>query len=203
MHADGFAGYDKLYGGKIREVACMAHVRRKLFDIADDAGSPIATEALKKIAELYVIEKGIRGSPSETRVAVRQERAKPLFEDLLKWFKIKLPELPGRSALAQAIRYAITRMKRMRAYLESDICELDNNISERSVKGIALGRKNYMFVGSDAGGERAAAIYSLIETAKLNGVNPQTWLTDVLARIQDQPINKIDELLPWRLGLES
>ena len=117
---------------------------------------------------------------------------------MLKWFEAKLPALPGRSALAQAIRYAISRMKRMRAYLESGHCELDNNISERSVKGIALGRKNYLFAGSDAGGERAAAIYSLIETAKLNGVNPQAWLTDVLTRIQDHPINKIDELLPWR-----
>ena len=198
MHADGFAGYDKLYGGNIKEVACMAHVRRKLFDIAESTGSPIATEALQKIAELYAIEKDIRGSPPETRAAVCQERAKPLFEELLKWFEAKLPALPGRSALAQAIRYAISRMKRMRAYLESGHCELDNNTAERSVKGVALGRKNYMFVGSDAGGERAAAIYSLIETAKLNGVNPQAWLTDVLTRIQDHPINKIDELLPWR-----
>ena len=198
MHADGFAGYDKLYGGNIKEVACMAHVRRKLFDIAESTGSPIATEALQKIAELYAIEKDIRGSPPETRAAVPQECAKPLFEELLKWFEAKLPALPGRSALAQAIRYAISRMKRMRAYLESGHCELDNNISERSVKGIALGRKNYLFAGSDAGGERAAAIYSLIETDKLNGVNPQAWLTDVLTRIQDHPINKIDELLPWR-----
>jgi len=176
----------------------MAHVRRKLFDIAESTGSPIATEALQKIAELYAIEKDIRGSPPQTRASVRQERAKPLFEDLLKWFETRLPELPGRSALAQAIRYAISRMKRMGPYLDNGICELDNNTAERSVKGIALGRKNYMFVGSDAGGERAAAIYSLVETAKLNSINPQTWLTDVLTRIPDHPINKIHQLLPWK-----
>lgn len=198
MHADGFAGYDKLYGGNIKEVACMAHVRRKLFDIAQSTGSPIATEALEKIAELYHIEKDIRGSPPQARVAVRQELAKPLFEELQEWFEAKLTGLPGKSVLAGAIRYAISRMKRMGPYLESGICELDNNAAERSVKGIALGRKNYMFVGSDRGGERAAAIYSLIETAKLNGVNPQAWLSNVLNRIADHPINRIDELLPWR-----
>jgi hypothetical protein len=157
----------------------------------------IATEALQRIAELYAIEKGIRGSPPERRVAARQARAKPLFEDLRKWFEGKLTSLPGKSALAEATRYAISRMKRMGPYLENGICELDNNVAERSVKGMALGRKNYMFVGSDKGGERAAAIYSLIETAKLNGVNPQAWLTDVLDRIADHPINKIGDLLPW------
>ena len=155
--------------------------------IAESTGSPIAMAALKKIAELYVIEKDIRSSPPQARVTARQERAKPLFEDLQKWFEAKFTSLPGKSALAGAIRYAISRMKRMGSYFESGICELDNNTAERSVKGMALGRKNYMFVGSDAGGERAAAIYSLIETAKLNGVNPQAWLTDVLARSADHP----------------
>lgn len=203
LHADGYAGYEALYGDRIKEVACMAHVRRKLFDIAQSTGSPIATEALQKIAELYRIEKDIRGSPPETRIAVRQEQAKPLFEELQQWFEAKLTGLPGKSALAEAIRYAISRMKRMGPYLMSGICELDNNTAERSVKGMALGRKNYMFVGSDAGGTRAAAIYSLIETAKLNGVNPQEWLTDVLARIADHPITKIDDLLPWRFQPES
>jgi transposase len=197
LHADGYAGYEALYGDRIREVACMAHVRRKLFDIATSTGSPIATEALQRIAELYAIEKDIRGSPPERRVTARQARAKPLFEDLQKWFEGKLTSLPGKSALAEAIRYAISRMKRMGPYLENGICELDNNVAERSVKAMALGRKNYMFVGSDKGGERAAALYSLIETAKLNGVNPQAWLTDVLDRIADHPINKIGDLLPW------
>jgi transposase len=199
LHADGYAGYEALYGDRIKEVACMAHVRRKFFDIATSTGSPIATEALQRIAELYAIEKDIRGSPPERRVAARQTRAKPLFEDLQEWFEDRLTALPGKSALAEAIRYAISRMKRMGAYLENGICELDNNVAERSVKGMALGRKNYLFVGSDKGGERAAAIYSLIETAKLNGVNPQAWLTDVLTRIADHPINRVDELLPWNV----
>jgi transposase len=197
VHADGYPGYDQLYGDSITEVACMAHVRRKLFDIANSTGSPIATEALQRIAELYGIEKSIRGSPPQTRAAVRQEHAKPLFNELLRWFETMLPSLPGRSALAQAIRYAITRMKRMTPYLENGICELDNNTAERSVRGIALGRKNYMFAGSDRGGASAASIYTLIETAKLNGVNPHAWLTDVLTRIADHSINKIDDLLPW------
>ena len=176
----------------------MAHVRRKLLDIVESTGSPIATEALEKIAELYRIERDTRGSPPDTRIAVRQHRAKPLFEELQQWFEAKLTGLPGKSALAVAIRYSIFRMKRMEPYLESGVCELDNNASERAVKGMALGRKNCLFVGSCKGGERAAAVYSLIETAKLNGVNPQAWLTDVLSRIAEHPINKIDELLPWR-----
>ena len=140
----------------------------------------------------------IRGSPPETRVAVRQERSKPLFDDLQAWLEATLPSLPGRSALATAIRYAITRMKRMTPFFEDGRCELDNNTAERSMRCVAVGRKNYLFAGSDRGGERAAAAYTLIETAKLNGVDPQAWLTDVLARIADHPINRIDELLPWK-----
>ena len=158
-------------------------------------GSPIAAEALQKIVELFAIEKDIRRPPPETRAAVRQQRAKPLFEDLLKWFEAKLPELPGRSALAHAIRYAITRMKRMRAYLESGICELDSNATERSVKGIATGRKNYILAGADKGGERAAAIYSLIETANLNGVNSLALLTHVIETIDDTKQTRLDHLL--------
>lgn len=198
LHADGYAGYDKLYGDQIKEVACMAHVRRKFFDIAESTASPIAREALERIAPLYGIEKEIRGSPPEHRVAVRQERSKPLFDDLQSWLGATLPSLPGRSTLATAIRYAITRMKRMEPFFEDGRCELDNNTAERSMRCVAVGRKNFLFAGSDRGGERAAAAYTLIETAKINGVDPQAWLTDVLTRIADHPINQIDELLPWR-----
>ncbi len=200
LHADGYAGYDKLYGDRIKEVACMAHVRRKFFDIAESTASPIATEVLERIAGLYGIEKEIRGSPPDTRVAVRWERSKPLFDDLQAWLGATLPSLPGRSSLATAIRYAITRMKRMEPFFQDGRCELDNNTAERSMRCVAVGRKNYLFAGSDRGGERAAAAYTLIETAKLNGVDPQAWLTDVLTRIADHPINKIDEFLPWRFG---
>lgn len=198
LHADGYAGYDRLYGDRIREVACMAHVRRKFFDIAEGTASPIATEALERIAALYGIEKEIRGSPPEARVAVRQDRSRPLFNDLQAWLEATLPSLPGRSALATAIRYAITRMGRMGPFFEDGRCELDNNTAERSMRCIAVGRKNYLFAGSDRGGERAAAAYTLIETAKLNGVDPQAWLTDVLSRIADHPINRINDLLPWK-----
>lgn len=127
LHTDGYAGYEALFGDRIKEVACMAHVRRKLFDIAESTGSPITAEALQRIAELYAIEKDIRGSPPEVRVAVRQAKAKPFFEELQHWLEARLTQLPGRSALAGAIRYAIARMKRMGPYLESGICELDNS----------------------------------------------------------------------------
>ena len=198
LHADGYAGYDKLYGDRIREVACMAHVRRKFFDIAESTASPLATEALERIAALYGIEKEIRGSPPDIRATVRRERSKLLFDDLQAWLEATLPSLPGRSSLATAIRYAITRMKRMTPFFQDGRCELDKNTAERSMRCVAVGRKNYLFAGSDRGGERAAAAYTLIETAKLNGVDPQAWLTDVLTRIADHPINRIDELLPWR-----
>ncbi len=186
LHADGYAGYDKLYGDRIREVACMAHVRRKFFDIAESTASPVATEALERIAALYGIEKEIRGSPPDIRVAARQERSKPLFDDLQSWLGATLPSLPGRSSLATAIRYAITQLKRMTPFFEDGRCELDNNTAERAMRCVAVGRKNYLFASSDRGGERAAAAYTLIETAKLNGIDPQAWLTDVLTRIAER-----------------
>ena len=200
LHADGYAGYERLYSEEtgIAEMACMAHVRRKLFDIAESTGSPVAKEALERIARLYAVEKQARGLPPGDRLALRQHDAAPVMDDLRSWLEATLPQLPGRSGLAQALRYAITRTKRMTPYLTNGRSELDNNTAERSMRAIALGRKNYLFAGSDAGGERAAAAYTLIETAKLNRVDPQAWLTDVLGRIADHPINRIDELLPWR-----
>ena len=201
MHADGFAGYDKLYGGKIKEVACMAHVRRKLFDIHKATSSPIAEEALQRIASLYEVEKRARGRPPDERRQLRQEESKSRFEALLDWLQATLPSVPGRGELAKAMRYAITRMKRMRAYMEDGRLELDNNIAERSVRGIAVGKKNYLFAGSEAGGERAAVIYSLVETAKLNGVEPHAWLKHVIQNIADHPMKKIDDLLPWNFGV--
>ena len=202
LHADGYASYDALTtdGSPITEVACMAHVRRKFFDIAKSTGSPIATEAVSRIAALYEIEKRTRGCSPDHRAAVRQAEAKPLFEDLRTWFAATLPALPGRCALAQAIRYALGRMKRMTVYLEDGSAALDNNAAERSLRGIAVGRKNWTFAGSDRGGERAAAIYTLTETAKLNGVDPQAWLSNVLGRIADHPVNRVDDLLPWNLA---
>jgi len=203
LHADGYAGYEKLYGDKIKEVACMAHVRRKFFDIHKATNSPIAEEALKRIAALYEIEKRARGRPPDERRTLRQEESRAKFEALFSWLQITLPSVPGRGELAKAMRYAITRMKRMTAYLDDGRLELDNNIAERSVRGIAVGKKNYLFAGSDAGGMSAAIIYSLVETAKLNGVEPQEWLSHVIQNIADHPMKKIDELLPWNWAADQ
>ena len=198
MHADGYAGFEDLYRkGQIKEVACMAHIRRKFVDVFKSQGSSIAEHAIKPIARLYAVEKESRGSPPERRVELRQAKAKPILDDLESWLQSELPKLSGKTPLANAIRYALTRIKRLRGCLDNGFLELDNNTAERSMRGIAIGRKNYMFVGSERGGKSAAIIYTLIETAKLNGVDPQAWLTDTLSRIADHKINRIDELLPW------
>ncbi len=138
-----------------------------------------------------------RGQLPEDRVRLRQARAKPIFDDLEAWLHVQLPKISGKSELAKAIRYALTRMKRLRPYLDHGFLEIDNNSAERAMKPIAIGRKNYLFVGSEGGGKSAAIAYTLIETAKLNGVDPQAWLTDVLGRIADHKITRLDELMPW------
>ncbi len=199
MHADGYSGFNALFrSGRIHEVACMAHIRRKLVDVFKSQGSVIAEEAIKRIAALYGIEKEVRGQSPEYRAAIRQEKAKPLLDDLEHWLGGQLPKISGKSELAKAIRYALTRIKKLRPYIDHGILEIDNNSAERSMRCVALGRKNYLFMGSERGGKSAAIAYSLIETAKLNGVDPQAWLTDTLARIADHKITRVDELLPWR-----
>ena len=199
MHADGYAGFEELYrSGKVHEVACMAHIRRKFVDVHKAQGSAIAEEAIKRIAQLYAVEKGARGQPPNIRLAIRQDKAKPILDDLEAWLHLQLPKISGKTPLAGAVRYALTRIKRLRPYLDHGILELDNNTAERSMRPIALGRKNYLFMGSEGGGKAAAIAYTLIETAKLNGVDPQAWLTDILSRIADHKITRIDELLPWR-----
>ncbi|MFQ5939807.1 MAG: IS66 family transposase [Alphaproteobacteria bacterium] len=198
MHADGYAGFDELYrGGQIREVACMGHIRRKFFDIHAAQGSAIAADALARIQKLYEVEAEARGQPPDQRKAIRQAKAKPIFDDLEAWLQIQLTRMSAKSPLAGAIRYARTRMKRLRPYLDHGILELDNNTAERSMRAIALGRKNYLSMGSERGGKSAAIAYTLIETAKLNNVDPQAWLTDVLARIADHKITRLSELMPW------
>jgi transposase len=198
MHADGYAGFKELYrSGKIHEVACMAHIRRKFVDVFKSQGSYVAKQAIQRIAQLYAVEKEARGSPPERRVELRHAKAKLILDDLENWLQSELPKLSGKTPLANAIRYALTRIKRLRCYFDHGFLELDNNTAERSMRGIAIGRKNYMFVGSERGGKSAAIIYTLIETAKLNSIDPQAWLTDTLSRIADHKINRIDELLPW------
>jgi transposase len=199
MHADGYAGFEELYRrGNIKEVACLAHIRRKFFDIHAANGSGIAKEALERIAALYRIESSIRGKPPDERRSVRQENAAPLINDLEAWLHSQLTQISGKSALSGAIRYGLTRLKRLRPYLDDGRLSIDNNAAERGMRSIALGRKNWLFAGSERGGKSAAIAYTLIETAKLSGVDPQAWLTNVLSRIADHKINRIDELLPWR-----
>ena len=198
LHADGYAGYETLYRNQaIAEVACMAHVRRKFFDIHKATNAPIAEEALLKIAALYRIEKAIRGRPPDERRRARLNEAKPLFEELQDWLNRTLLALPARGELAKAMRYAIARMKRLAVYLDDGRLEIDNNAAERSVRGISLGKKNYLFAGADSGGESGAVIYTLVETAKLNGIDPEAWLRHVIANIADHPMNRLDDFLPW------
>jgi transposase len=204
MHADGYSGFNELYrSGNVREVACMAHIRRKFVDVFQSEGSIIAEEAIKRIAGLYAVEKDGRGRPPDERVRLRQARAKPILDDLETWLHTQLPRISGKSELAKAIRYALSRIKKLRPYLDHGFLEADNNCAERAMKPVALGRKNFLFVGSAGGGKSAAIAYTLIETAKLNGVDPQAWLTAVLGRIADHKINRIDELLPWRYAAHA
>lgn len=198
LHADGYAGFNAIFErGDVTEAACWAHVRRKFFDVHASNASPLAKEALDRIGELYVIEETIRGKPPNERQRCRREEAAPLIAGLRAWIDQTLSKISGKSELAQAMRYALSRWKALSAYTEDGTIEIDNNAAERAIRGIALGRKNWLFAGSNTGGDRAATIYSLIETAKLNGLDPEAWLRSVLSRIADHPINRIGDLLPW------
>ncbi len=198
LQADGYAGFKRLYEtGRVVEVGCWAHVRRPFYELSVAADSPIAREALERIQALFTIEAEIRGRSADERRAVRQARAGPVLEELHRWFHSTLSKLSRKSALAVAIRYALTRWMALTRYRDDGRLELDNNAAERALRAVALGRKNFLFLGADTGGERAEVIYSLIGTAKLNGLDPQAYLRHVLERIADHPINRIEELLPW------
>jgi transposase len=204
VHADGYSGFNGIFGdNKAREMACMAHIRRKFVDVFASQGSSIAEEAIRRIADLYAVEKDARGKSPEERAAMRQERAGPTLDALETWLHAQLPKISGKSPLAQAIRYALGRLPKARPYLANGQLALDNNSAERAMKPVALGRKNYMFMGSQGGGKAAAITYTLMETAKMNGVDPQAWLTWVLAQIADHKITRLDELLPWRYAAQA
>jgi transposase len=207
LHADGFAGFNDIYRARgldgtprVLEAACWAHVRRKFFDLAAAGPAPIAEAALTRIAELYAVEARIRGMPPDDRHRVRAAEAAPKVEALKVRLEADLARVPAKGAVAQAIRYALTRWPALCRYLDDGRIEIDNNAAERAIRPVALGRKNWLFAGSDQGGHRAAGILSLVETAKLSGLDPERYLRDVLTRIADHPINRIGELLPWNIA---
>ncbi len=200
LQADGYAGFNKLYEtGAIVEAACWAHVRRKFFELHQGHASPVAKEALERIAQLYGIEKEIRGRSPDERREARQTRSRPLLEAMQAWLKATMSKLSKKSELAKAIYYALERWMALMVFVDDGRVEMDNNAAERALRTVAIGRKNYLFAGSDTGGERAAAIYSLLGSAKLNGIDPEAYMAEVLRRIADHPINRIGELLPWNL----
>jgi transposase len=217
LQADAFGGYGKLYEaarepGTVLEASCWAHARRKFFELADieaaarrkaqcrtpQSVSPMALEAVQRIDALFDIERGINGTPADQRLAVRQERSAPLVAALEAWMHEERRKLSRHSDVAGAIDYMLKRWASFTRFLEDGRICLTNNAAERALRGLALGRKAWLFAGSDRGGERAAFLYSLIVTAKLNDIDPQAWLADVLARIAEHPANRLDELLPWQ-----
>jgi transposase len=201
LQADAYSGFHHLYGdGAIYEVACWAHTRRKFHDIHVVHRSPTTTEALARIGALYGIEEQIRGKPAELRCSIRQDRARPLLDELRQWMEKTLRSLSTKSETAGAIRYAISHWRALTRYVDDGLLEIDNNAAERALRAVAIGRKNYLFMGADSGGQRAASLYSLIGTAKLNGLDPAFYLRTVLATIAEHPINRIEELLPWNIA---
>ena len=202
MQADAYAGFNRLYeagrkAGPIIEVACWAHARRKFFDLARLNKAPIAIEAVERIDALFAIEREINGMTPKPRLAVRAERSRPLVVELETWLRGQRAKLSSKNETAKAIDYSLKRWMALTRFLDDGRLCMSNNAAERALRGIAVGRRNWTFAGSDEGGRRAAAIYTLIETAKLNDVDPQAWLADVLARLPDHPAKRINELLPW------
>ena len=201
LQADAYSGFHHLYGdGVIYEVACWAHTRRKFHDIHVAHASPTTTEALARIGALYGIEEQIRRKPAELRCSVRQTRSKPLLDELRQWMDKTLRSLSTKSETAGAIRYALSHWRALTRYVDDGLLEIDNNSAERALRAVAIGRKNYLFMGADSGGQRAASLYSLIGTAKLNGLDPAFYLRTILATIAEHPINRIEELLPWNIA---
>jgi transposase len=212
LQADAYAGFNSLYaadrpGGPITEAGCWAHARRKLFELADIASqarkekpttiSPIAFEAVRKMDAIFALERSINGLSPAARAAARRKDIAPLVHELIDWMKRERGKLSRHNAVAKAMDYMLKRVDIFTRFLDDGRICLSNNAAERELRGIALGRKSWLFAGSDRGGERAAVMLTLIQTARLNGVDPQAWLADVLARIADHKITELAALLPW------
>lgn len=203
LQADAYTGFKALYqrreDGSIqfREAACWAHLRRDFHDIWLATKSEIAKEALARIGKFYDIEREIKGLPAHDRYAVRQQKTKPKVDAFHAWAEVQLTRIPGKSDLAKAFRYGLSRWSSFTLFLEDGRVAIDNNAAERGMRPIGVGRRNWLFAGSDTGGETLARAMTIVETAKMNGLDPQAYLTDILSRIHDHKINRLDELLPW------
>jgi transposase len=203
LQADAYGGYQAIYEtGRVAEAACWAHARRQFYELHAARPNALNTEALERIGALYKVEENIRGKPPDERRTYRQQHARPLLDQLNAWLTAVLETLSRKSDTSRAILYALNRWEALTRYCEDGCLEIDNLPVERALRGVAIGRRNYLFAGADSGGERAAAIYSLIGTAKLNNVDPEAYLRFVLARVADHPINRVDDLTPWAVAAQ-
>ncbi|EEH4119060.1 IS66 family transposase [Salmonella enterica subsp. enterica] len=191
-------------GGPLTEAACMAHARRGINDVWEPSRtSVIAEEALSRIGELYAIEKEIRGLPEAERLRVRQSRSKPLLLELYNWMEEKVAGASRKDRLPAAFWYLLNRKEALAYFCEDGLAEIDNNAAERALRSVCLGKKNWLFFGNDHGGDRGAMVYSLIETCKLNGINPEAYLQHILSLLPEWPANRVSELLPWNVDLPT
>jgi transposase len=201
LQADAYGGYDKIYtDGSVIEAACWAHARRKVYDLHAKKATPTTTEILRRIGGLYAIEAQIRGQPPTERQHIRQLQARPLLVELEVWLRNRLLTLSTQSDTTKAINYMLNQWQALIYYCDDGGAEMDNNIAENALRGCCLGRKNFLFLGADSGGERAAAMYGLIGTARMNGIDPEAYLRYVFTYIADYPVNRVAELLPWNIA---
>lgn len=218
LQADAYSGFNPLLDperapGPITPALCWAHSRRKFFELADLKKqarskkqlqiSPMALEAVKRIDVLFDIERAINGRSAEERLKIRKEKSAPLMTELEAWMREERAKLSKHAPVAKAFDYMLRRWDSFARFLEDGRICLTNNAAERALRGLALGRKSWLFAGSDRGGDRAAIMYTLICTAKLNDIDPQAWLADVLKRIAEHPVQRLDELLPWNWKAEQ
>jgi transposase len=207
LHADAYAGFKNLYEpnpvtglAPLIEVGCWAHARRKIYEVHEATKSPRAKELLEQIGQLFGIEERIKGQSPEERLAMRQQQSVPALAVIKANFQRTLAQISNKSSLATAIRYTTSRWSAMTRFVDDGRLDLSNNAAERAMRPIAVGRNNWTFAGSDTGGERAAMMYTLIESAKMNGLDPEAYLRQVISRIADHPARRINELLPWNIG---